>query len=135
MNDFLSKLNKALIESEGQTLSPEEVYDYIASRHDVSKFRGTLMPFLKQFDHFILKDISLYDIDLEQYELDTVKAKEYGAQYLKSESYPPIVVTPQSGKYTYEMIDGTHRANALKSVGLKTVKAYVGQNNLRNTPA
>jgi hypothetical protein len=80
---------------------------------------------------------------LDEYELDIDDMEEYIDLYNKYNSYPPIVLdgdtsggltTLVNGKWmtlnNYTIIDGTHRANALKEMGFKTIICFVGKNKI-----
>ena len=48
--------------------------------------------------------------------------------YSNTKEYPPIVVSKN-----YSIIDGTHRANALKFCGLKKILAFVGYDGVNES--
>jgi hypothetical protein len=110
----------------GDVLPEEDIYQYIQSIHDDyegSFIDGDLGDRIEEFEEYELKIISISEIDIDEFSLDTSKMKDYIKEYKNSNNYPPIVLNDE-----YGIIDGTHRVNALERLGLKEVKAWVGIN-------
>lgn len=76
--------------------------------------------------YYSLTEIPINEI-MSPYEVDYDKVHEYIEEYKNNSNYPPIVVDKNTtyGPRKYEIIDGTHRLDALKRLGLKTIKAYI----------
>ncbi len=111
----------------GDILPEEDVYQYVQSIHDdyESAFvDGDLGDRIEEFEEYELKIITISEIDIDEFSLDTSKMRDYIKEYKKSNNYPPIVLSDE-----YRIIDGTHRVNALERIGLKEVKAWVGISN------
>ena len=62
---------------------------------------------------------------MDEYQLDEDDVEEYIEMFKKKGFYPPIVLGKKSYGY-YNIIDGTHRANALRKIGLKSIICFVG---------
>jgi glutaredoxin len=111
----------------GDILPEEDVYQYVQSIHDdyeSSFIDGDLGDRIEEFEKYELKIITIKEIDIDEFSLDTSKMREYIKEYKNSNNYPPIVLNDE-----YGIIDGTHRVNALERIGLKEVKAWVGISN------
>ena len=77
---------------------------------------------IRNYDIYKLINVDLYDIDEEQWEVD--EDRVYGYVDSLDNNYTPVILHKILD--WWEIIDGTHRINALKARGEKYVKAYVG---------
>ena len=93
-------------------------------KYEYSFVDGDLAERIEEYSKYVLKKLLLDALDLTEWELDKDVANEYRLQYLKGKEYPPIIVDSE-----YSIIDGTHRANGLKRVGLTKILAFVGLKN------
>ena len=85
---------------------------------------GDVLQRIQAYDYYILTNIPLSDLSLDEWEVDEGLVDEYVSKLQNGEEYPPIVIDSISyGVPT--IIDGIHRANALSITGNDTVKAYV----------
>jgi len=122
----LDVINNAKI---GDILVNETIYLYVEylvthgekNDYDNCFVDGDLGERLDEYDKYQLKEISIDDIDLDEWELDDYYTDIYKTKYIDNKDYPPIVVGSE-----YSIIDGLHRANALKESGLEKIKAFVG---------
>lgn len=100
-------------------LSSEDIIKYI-SKHHKENLHQDYIDYLNTFKKFVLKDIDLDEIETNLPALDKSKVEEY--KKMNFNQAPPIVVAE---KY---ILDGYHRTNVAKFLGLKTIKGYVGIN-------
>ena len=75
----------------------------------------------EEYEKYKLKEILIDKLNLNEWDLDDDYVEEYKNKYLENKDYPPIVVDSD-----YVIIDGLHRANALKKSGLEKIMAFVG---------
>lgn len=120
----LNKINNAKI---GDILDNEDIYlfvEYLVIQAD--KFEdcfvyGDLGDRLEEYEKYKLKEIPIDKLNLNEWDLDEDYVEEYKNKYLENKDYPPIVVDSD-----YGIIDGLHRANALKKLGLEKIMAFIG---------
>lgn len=113
----------------GEVYDESDIYNYVQKLHFKRKedfWEGNLGERIEKFPYYVVKEIPLKDIDLDRFYLDDDDVQEYVDLYEKVGTYPPIVLGKKSMGY-YEIIDGTHRANALKELGHKTIISFVGK--------
>ena len=106
----------------GDILENYDVLDYVTSFHsrddfDDSDFYERIM----EFDHFKYEIVDIEKIDLDSFYVDEEIINEYIKDFKESGTYPPPVL-----KNDLEIIDGTHRLNALYELGIKKVRCYIG---------
>jgi hypothetical protein len=122
----LDKINNAKI---GDILENETIYLYVEylviygekKDYDNCFVDGDLGDRLDEYENYKLEEISIDDLNLEEWEHDTFFSDIYKEKFLKTKDYPPIVVDSE-----YSIIDGLHRANALKRSGVEKILAFVG---------
>ena len=130
---ILDKITNAKV---GDILSNDVVYMYVQYLTDnAGKYEecfgdseADLGERLDQYDKYILKEIPIDKIDTEEWGFDMDDVQEYMKMYSNTKEYPPIVVSKN-----YSIIDGTHRANALKLCGLKKILAFVGYDGVNES--
>lgn len=111
----------------GDIISNEDIYQYIeyltiqADKYEYSFVDGDLAERIEEYSEYVLKELILDALDLDEWDVDKDTANEYRLKYLKGKEYPPIVVDAD-----YSIIDGIHRANGLKKAGLTKILAFVG---------
>jgi len=105
----------------GSEYPPNEIFEYIESFHDVEDNDTDFYERVFNHQKYILKEILMDSLNLDEYTLDDDKVEEYENGFKEYKKYPPIVVDDENS-----IIDGLHRANALKNLGYNTIKAYVG---------
>jgi hypothetical protein len=115
-----------LQESLNKLISNEMVYNLVQKIHrNYDDFiEGDLGKRLDEYDYYELKDIDIIDIDLDEWEVMEYLVDKYMKQIEENKNYPPIVLS-----HDMSIIDGIHRANALKRLGFKKIKSYVGVYN------
>jgi hypothetical protein len=104
----------------GSEYPPHEILEYVETFHGQdgdTDFYERIM----SHDKFILKEIDINTLDLDEYQLDPEKVDEYKLDFNKYKKYPPIVIDDENS-----IIDGLHRANALSELGYNNIKVYVG---------
>jgi len=111
----------------GDVLSEEIIYQYVQIIHrEYDDFvEGDLGERIEGFEEYMLQVIDLNMINLDEYELYDYDYNESIRLYKEGGDYPPIVLGDiEFG--LYNIIDGNHRANALKSLGILNIHAWVG---------
>ena len=83
---------------------------------------GDVLQRVHKFDFYRLVDYPIWELNLGEFDLEEDRVEEY-AKGMASATFPPIVVDTSWGAPS--IIDGIHRANAAKALGMKTIKAYV----------
>lgn len=86
---------------------------------------GDLGDRLDEYERYKLKEISIEELNLEEWDLHDFYVDIYKKKFLDNKEYPPIVVGKKEYG-TYSIIDGLHRANALKQSGIEKILAFVG---------
>jgi len=85
---------------------------------------GDLAERISEFSSYIVKEIPIKDIDINEFYIDEDVVEEYEEEYKIHRSYP-IIVLGEKWNSTWGIIDGTHRVNALNNLGLETVICFV----------
>jgi hypothetical protein len=117
----------------GDVYDESEIYSYVQKLHYKRKedfWDGDLGERIEKFKYYVVKEIPISKIALDEYELDIDDMEEYIDLYNKYNSYPPIVLDGDIKWSKFTIIDGTHRANALKEMGFKTIICFVGKNKI-----
>jgi len=107
----------------GDVISEEYIYNYVQYLHDDYEgafIDGDLGDRIEEFERYKLVELSLSDIDLEEFSIDADSVSDYKNTIEKTGDYPPIVVDDE-----YRIIDGAHRAVAVSELSDK-IKAWVG---------
>ena len=76
---------------------------------------------MNKYNNYKLVEVSLNDLNINEYYLFDNLVNEYSEEYEKTGYYPPIVIS-----HNNKLIDGNHRSNALKKSGLNKIKAFKG---------
>jgi len=86
--------------------------------------KGDLTDRIYWFNSYVLTELELSIINLNEYYVDENLVKDY-IDYIKDSpnTMPPIVFDP----YNQSVIDGIHRANAYARLGYSFIPAYIGQ--------
>jgi len=87
-------------------------------------WEGDLGDRIEKYPYYIVKEIPIENIGMDEYQLDEVDMNEYIDMFNEKGSYPPIVLGKKTYSY-YNIIDGTHRANALREIDLKSIFCFV----------
>ena len=98
-------------------MSTEDMIAYLRQHHDTNLHQDYL-DHINTFSKFVLKDIPVNSIKTDLPKLDRAKVEQY--KQMDFSKAPPIVM---GGGY---ILDGYHRANVAKALGIPTIKAYVG---------
>ena len=112
----------------GDTLPESDIYQYVEQLHrNYEDFiDGDIGERIEKNSKYTLQYIDIKDIGIDEYDLDDDYVNEYIKKYEESNNYPPIVLDERYYNM-YNIIDGTHRANAINDIGHKTIKAWVGE--------
>lgn len=111
----------------GDVVSNDVIYTFVeyicdkAGKYDECFIDGNLGKRLDKYDNYILKKINIDKLNLDEYNVDDYYVEEYKNLYLNAKIYPPIILDNN-----YIILDGLHRANALKRAGEKEILAFVG---------
>lgn len=112
----------------GKIYTESDVYNYIYDIHrnkeDFSE--GDLSDRIGQFNHYKIMEIPTSKINMDEWELDEDYMNDYIEKYKEIGSYPLIVLGDYEDRWGYTIIDGNHRANALRALGFKTIICFVG---------
>jgi len=104
-------------EGVSNNMSTEDMIAYLRQHHDTN-LEQDYLNHVNTFSKFVLKDIPTNTLKIDLPSLDREKVERY--KKMDQSKAPPIVL---GGKY---ILDGYHRANAVKELGIPTIKAYVG---------
>ena len=114
----------------GDTYEESDIYTYVQKLHHKREedfWEGNLGERIEKYPFYIVKEIPIEQIEMDEFEIDEDDVEEYVELFKKLNSYPPIVLTKKQYGYYY-IIDGAHRANALRELGLKYIISFVGKN-------
>jgi hypothetical protein len=98
-------------------MSTEDMIAYLRQHHDTNLHQDYL-DHINTFSKFVLQNIPVNSIKTNLPALDRAKVEQY--KQMDFSKAPPIVI---GGGY---ILDGYHRANVAKALGIPTIKAYVG---------
>jgi len=107
---------------ESQSVSTEDIIGYIRKYHDSNLHSDYTDYITNTFTGFELKDIPVNSIKTDLPKLDSSKVEQY--KTMDFSKAPPIVIGDGF------ILDGYHRANVAKALGIPTIKAYVGIKNV-----
>jgi len=99
-------------------MSSDEMLGYLRQHHDANLHQDYI-DHIQSFDGFVLRDIPIASIaKTELAGLEPEKVEQYkGMDFSKA---PPIVM---GGGH---ILDGYHRVNVAKALGVPAIKGYVG---------
>lgn len=109
----------------------DDVYAYVQRMHKLEDdfYDGDLGERIEEFTTYKVANIPIDKIDIDKYLLNDEVVEDYIKIYQKLETYPPIVLGYyDKGSETYDIIDGTHRVNALSELGITEIICFVGMN-------
>ena len=107
----------------GDKISEEYIYNYVQYLHDDYEgafIDGDLSDRIEEFEIYKLTELSISQIDLDEFYINEDSVLEYKSIIEETGDYPPIVVDED-----YRIIDGAHRAVAVSELQDK-IKAWVG---------
>jgi len=111
--------SESVAEGFSNDMSTEDMIAYLRQHHDKNLHSDYLNHLTNTNSKFVLKNIPLTSIRTELSGLDRAKVEQY--KKMDFSKAPPIVVGSDGN-----ILDGYHRANVAKALGIPTVKAYVG---------
>ena len=114
----------------GDIYDESDIYMYVQSLHrnEEDFYDGNLGERIGEYSQYEVKEIEISKICIDEYELDDDYVDDYIKKYESLNSYPPIVLGYNDPRWGYNIIDGTHRVNALHRLGIKTIIAFVIKN-------
>jgi hypothetical protein len=112
-----NNFKQGVAEGVSNSMSTDDMIAYLRQHHDTNLHQDYLNH-LNTFSKFVLKDIPVNSIKTDLSGLDREKVEQY--KQMDFSKAPPIVM---GGGY---ILDGYHRANVAKALGIPTIKAYVG---------
>jgi hypothetical protein len=107
----------------GEIYDEADVYGYTQRIHHTKDdfIDGDLGERIEKYKRYIVKEVNISDIEIDEFYIDEDLVEEYKEKILKFNTYPPIVLNKD-----LSIIDGTHRINALNELGYEKVVAFVG---------
>jgi len=111
-------IKQGVAEGFSNDMSTEDMIAYLRQHHDTNLHQDYLNH-INTFSKFVLQNVPVNSIKTDLPKLDREKVEQY--KQMDFSKAPPIVL---GGGY---ILDGYHRANVAKALGLPTIKAYVGQ--------
>jgi hypothetical protein len=102
------------------------ITNYIKKHHD-QNLHPDYQAYLNGFTSFELKNVPVASIKSELPKLDRAKVEQY--KTMDFSKAPPIVLDGTTGF----IIDGYHRVNVAKALGITTIPAYVGTKELKES--
>jgi hypothetical protein len=117
--------------SVGDIYSESDIYPYIQKLHrnEDDFYDGDISDRIENFSKYQVAEIPINSINMDEYSLDDDYVEEYMGKYKEmGGKYPPIVLGYYDSRWGYDIIDGTHRANALRDLGVKSIICFVGLN-------
>ena len=116
------KTFKQFLENEEQIISSDELVEIVKILHlNHEDFeQGDLEDRIRKHDFYKLVDADASRIKEYMWHSDDDIVSDYQKRLKEEPNYPPIILDRHN-----TIIDGTHRARALKSLGYKTIKAWV----------
>ena len=108
---------------ENQVFKEDQIYTYIQKLHrNQDDFTdGDISTRIEKYKQYKVETVNIEDIDIKEFDLVDEYVEDYVEELKKKKTYPPIVLA-----HNYQIIDGTHRANALAELGYKKIVAFVG---------
>ena len=104
--------------NENQSVSTKDMINYIRKHHDNNLHSDYTSYIANTFTGFELQDVSVNSLRTNLPKLDQAKVEQY--KTMDFSKAPPIVVGDGN------ILDGYHRANVAKALGIPTIRAYVG---------
>ncbi len=114
----------------GTVLPESDIYVYVQYLHKERAedfWEGDLGERIEYYKTYKLMSLPFSEINCEEYQYDADLGKEYRKKYQETGDYPPIVIGHKDIRWGYGIIDGTHRARALRKLGISEIKAWVGR--------
>jgi hypothetical protein len=114
----------------GDIYPESDIYSYIQKLHrnEEDFYEGDIGERIERFSTYVVADIPIDKIEMDEYQLDDDYVDDYVKMFEKLGTYPPIVLGQYNKNWGYNIIDGTHRANALRKLGFTSIIAFVGLN-------
>ena len=114
----------------GQTYSESDIYSFVQSihRNDEDFYEGDIGQRIEEYSNYKVLEIPINTICTDEYELDEDYLQDYILKYKELGTYPPIVLGRLDKEFGYNIIDGNHRVNGLKEIGVETIICFVGIN-------
>jgi hypothetical protein len=113
----LSLGQQGVAEGFSNDMSTKDMIAYLRQHHDTNLHQDYL-DHINTFSRFALQNIPVNSIKTDLPKLDRAKVEQY--KQMDFSKAPPIVI---GGGY---ILDGYHRANVAKALGIPSIKAYVG---------
>ena len=103
-------------------MSSDDIVNWVMKHHYKPEDfdEGNLIQRIQEYDLYKLEMIPIEKIDPDEWYTDSEQVEDYEIEIKEKPDYPPIIVDKD-----YTIIDGTHRAKAIKNLGYKSIKAYV----------
>lgn len=124
---FDSVVNPILAKKIGDIVPEADIYSYadeLQPPYSDAFVDGNLGDRIEHYPQYKLSIIPISSLDLDEWGWEESDVDDYEEKFKTSGKYPPIIIA-----HDYSIIDGTHRANALKQAGEENVLAFVGVGN------
>jgi len=115
--ELTNDLNESTV-TESQQVSTADMINYIRKHHDNNLHSDYTNYITNNFTGFELRNIPVNTIKTDLPKLDSAKVEQY--KKMDFSKAPPIVVGDGN------ILDGYHRANVAKALGIPVIQAYVG---------
>ena len=125
---LFDKIQPVLNAEVGTILTESSIYVYAQylHRNDDDFYEGNLGKRIEKYKFYKLVEIPIDKLNLDEWNVEDDIVDVFVKKYKISKNYPPIIITPK-----YSIIDGIHRANALKNSDVTTIKAWIGMKNIK----
>ena len=110
---------EGVTESQEQKISVKDILAYLKKVMGTESHEDWRNNVIDNNEYFVLKDIPLNSLWIDLPMLDKANVEKY--KKMDFSKAPPIVIGSDGN-----IIDGYHRANVAKALGIKSIKAYVG---------
>lgn len=123
ISESLSKQRFSQVLQQKPLVSGDEIYEYIRYIHNDPNdfYDGDLSDRIESYDNYKLENVKIDDIDCDEFFMRDYDIPDFIKMYKNGSEFPIIVLS-----HDYRVIDGTHRCQSAKQIGLKMIKAYVG---------
>ena len=130
-NEFINENYSDNELSVGDIFTESDIYPYVQNIHknEDDFYDGDIGERIERFKKYEVALIDVDKINMDEYYLDDDIVNKYINIYKENKTYPPIVLGYYDSNWGYDIIDGNHRANALKEFGLKQILCFVGLNS------
>ena len=121
-HDFEPMLVKVRDMVTGQTISSEELVQYLIELDRNIEDNDFILDFATRFETYVLKSLPIKKFNIGEGEISRMTVDDYSQLYQQSAWCPPVLYDRMEG-----LVDGYHRVSAIKRVGGEKVPAFIGK--------